>query len=136
MISSTTADNSLSLSLSSSVHRSWSKIVQVGHLKSHYVCTDFSHGEISGGIQNLVALVCLFLSFFLSFFFLPFFSTVIIIVDQMYLLRRDSFSSSWYFFPSKLSWLQNVDCFRLMFSPVKRGGILMMMMMNILGHCY
>lgn len=64
---------SLSLSLSSSVHRSWSKIVQVGHLKSHYVCTDFSHGEISGGIQNLVALVCLFLSFFLSFFFFAFF---------------------------------------------------------------
>lgn len=78
-----------------SVHTSWSNMVQVGLFKSHYVvCTD-SHSEIcGGGIQNLVALVCFF-SFFL---FLFAFSELFIIVDLMYLLRRDSLSSSLYVF--------------------------------------
>lgn len=49
-------------------------------MKSHYVvCTDNSHCEINGGIQNLVALVCFCFSF-------AFFSQLFIIVDQMYLL--------------------------------------------------
>lgn len=49
-------------------------------MKSHYVvCTDSSHCEINGGIQNLVALVCFCFSF-------AFFSQLFIIVDQMYLL--------------------------------------------------
>lgn len=55
----------------SSVHRSWSKIRQVGHEVPVCCLYRFSHCEISGGIQNLVALVCSCLvSFNLLFFFL------------------------------------------------------------------
>lgn len=44
-----------------SVHTSWSKMVQVGLLMSHYVvCTDSHVVRYPGGIQNLVALVCFF----------------------------------------------------------------------------
>lgn len=83
-------------------------------MKSHYVvCTDSSHCEINGGIQNLVALVCFCFSF--AFFL----SCLLLWIRCIYYDETAFhhhaiffiFFNFSLFFILKLSWLQNVDGF-------------------------
>lgn len=87
-------------------------------MKSHYVvCTDNSHCEINGGIQNLVALVCFCFSF--AFFLSCLLLWIRCIYYDETAFHHHAMFCFWFFcffnfslfFILKLSWLQNVDGF-------------------------
>lgn len=86
------------------------ELVLVGHLKSHHVCTDsYILCEITGGIHNLVALVCFLYCF-------AFFSAVYYCGSDVFTKTKQPFIFMvWFFFFRltcwKLSWLKNVDSF-------------------------